>query len=431
MNPVGLSLAIFSMSQIIEELNVTTAKSQSSSSGGQTEKSEATTQRVQLNQKLNDYIQSCLLEPSSKRRWSKKLRDGEKATDEEIASFSGHGFKPEVASTSSNLSRWIFGKINTWTGLYRPLGAVAMSLFGKQSVWRAQVEVLSHPIQLGRYERRSRRNPGSDPGGNPGGNPGGPNGNGNGAARDPQWLPGDDGFLDQAAKEFKEIVQNESNRVSVAGAMIASVIITALGLDFLSQSHWSARALWISSLVTALLATYYAGDLIWKIGRLFSGRQVRAWIRRTDVTMIQVLQDDSLMNRTNLRDMICPALPSVLTVSAPGVLLAASLLFLLLGFGVYLGFIWTRILDTEAGHDDSRDVFIVYIVVLSLCYVIYSAADFGQDIQSGMSVSGALAACTEKLKEEWPRYILEQEQEFWEKEAKRLELRHRMNSLKM
>jgi hypothetical protein len=49
-----------------------------------------------------------------------------------------------------------------------------------------------------------------------------------------------------------------------------------------------------------------------------------------------------------------------------------SLFALLTGFGIYLGFIWTRNLDTNARRNDSSNVLVVYVVALGLCLGVYS-----------------------------------------------------------
>lgn len=118
--------------------------------------------------------------------------------------------------------------------------------------------------------------------------------------------------------------------------------------------------------------------------------------------------------------MFYPDLPSVLAVSAPGILLAASLLFLLLGFGIYLGFLWTRALDSSSDGGDSWDVFIVYVVILGVCYVMYSAVDLGQSYSDGLTVRSSLLDYYKKIKTEWTRYIREQEQSMLEKHEAKL-----------
>ena len=72
------------------------------------------------------------------------------------------------------------------------------------------------------------------------------------------------------------------------------------------------------------------------------------------------------------RKSMFPAAASVLTISAPSMLLSASLNSFLIGLGVYLGFVWTRNLDSDATSDGSRDVFIVYITCLAVFYGVYS-----------------------------------------------------------
>ena len=67
-----------------------------------------------------------------------------------------------------------------------------------------------------------------------------------------------------------------------------------------------------------------------------------------------------------------PSVAAVLTVSAPNMLMSASLNCLLVGFGVYLGFTWTENLDAEAGKYGSRAVFCTYNAGLIFCYGVYS-----------------------------------------------------------
>lgn len=102
-----------------------------------------------------------------------------------------------------------------WHDFYGSLGVLMMLLLGNASVWKTQMEVLRSLAQIGR--------PQDDPGGDPYDEP---VGDGDDKRRrgsddlglgppDPFWS-GDDDFLYQAAREFKDIVQAESNRVSVA-----------------------------------------------------------------------------------------------------------------------------------------------------------------------------------------------------------------------
>jgi len=69
-----------------------------------------------------------------------------------------------------------------------------------------------------------------------------------------------------------------------------------------------------------------------------------------------------------------PSVSSVITISAPQILLSASLLALLLALGMYFGFVWTRHLDIDVGEDGSRNVLISYLITLTLCFTVYSVS---------------------------------------------------------
>lgn len=161
--------------------------------------------------------------------------------------------------------------------------------------------------------------------------------------------------------------------------MIASVAAGALSLGNLSQTHWVARAAWLYSLVASLAAVYCANNISWKTGYLVLCGGLKPWISNfRGWNALDDLVDDLSSRRVFAAGILASLLPSpasTLTVSAPSVLLSSSLLFLFIGFGIFLGFTWHRGLDTFAGPDDSRDVFILYMVSLALCYVLYAASD--------------------------------------------------------
>lgn len=63
---------------------------------------------------------------------------------------------------------------------------------------------------------------------------------------------------------------------------------------------------------------------------------------------------------------------SALVMSAPSSMINVALGSFLLGLGVYLGFLWTRHLGTQGGRNDSRDVFIIFIVSTVIIIVLYA-----------------------------------------------------------
>jgi hypothetical protein len=104
------------------------------------------------------------------------------------------------------------------------------------------------------------------------------------------------------------------------------------------------------------MAVYYATRQYRILGRCLRAGQVKNWIK----------------GRERASDL--PSAASVLTVSAPNMLLSSSLNSFLVGLGVYLGFTWTRSLDEVTGTRGSRAVFIFYVVGLAVCYGVYAAS---------------------------------------------------------
>jgi len=111
-----------------------------------------------------------------------------------------------------------------WVRLYGLWGAAAMTTFGKKSVWKTQIEALNSPYAFRSLDSASGTSGdiSGGPGGSgppaPGGPPGGPpnrRGSGGFGGR-PRRCDDDNNFCDRAAREFKDIVGVESNRVSLS-----------------------------------------------------------------------------------------------------------------------------------------------------------------------------------------------------------------------
>lgn len=129
------------------------------------------------------------------------------------------------------------------------------------------------------------------------------------------------------------------------------------------------------------MAVYYATSQYRKLGRCLHADEVKAWIHPTET---MPLSPDSFTRQ------FLPSVASVLTVSAPNMLLSASLNAFLVGLGVYFGYVWTRNLDESARPSASRAVFIVYVVGLALCYGIYAMSGLIAADQSQISEWGLL-----------------------------------------
>lgn len=81
-----------------------------------------------------------------------------------------------------------------------------------------------------------------------------------------------------------------------------------------------------------------------------------------------------------------PSVASVIMISAPQGLLSASMAALLLGISIYLGFTWTNKLDSLSGIHDSQNVFIMFIIGLVVCILVYSISGLIQDDNSQSEV---------------------------------------------
>jgi hypothetical protein len=140
----------------------------------------------------------------------------------------------------------------------------------------------------------------------------------------------------------------------------------------LSSTHWTARGLFSFSLVSSIIAVYYASSQHRVMGRFLNASQVKSWIENISEGAMDKDRARFGFPGLGAPQLRKPAVSSVLTISAPVILLSASLNSFLAGFGVYLGTIWTKSLDNDAGPGGSRNVFLVYVIGLGVCYGVYA-----------------------------------------------------------
>ena len=72
---------------------------------------------------------------------------------------------------------------------------------------------------------------------------------------------------------------------------------------------------------------------------------------------------------------------SAFVLRAPSTYIELSLFSFLLGLSIYLGFVWTKHLDSDAGPDDSRNVFIIFIVTTLYCLYYYQGPSFYKSLE--------------------------------------------------
>ncbi|KAL8703546.1 MAG: hypothetical protein Q9201_003276 [Fulgogasparrea decipioides] len=165
---------------------------------------------------------------------------------------------------------------------------------------------------------------------------------------------------DEDTLVFRQAITDECNMTAVAGAIIAQVAITGLSLPNLSSTHWVARACLILAVTSGSLTVYYCCVLQRAISKLYRPELVRNWLGY------------SLGKGLNAESPRVISVAAMLIVSAPFTMLKVSVFSFLVGLAIYLGFTWTRALDTDAGPGDSRDVFITFMVGTGLCLLVFS-----------------------------------------------------------
>ncbi|KAF2435024.1 hypothetical protein EJ08DRAFT_730152 [Tothia fuscella] len=237
---------------------------------------------------------------------------------------------------------------------------------------------------------------------------------------------------DEDALAFKSSLLEHCNTISVAAAIVAQIAVTALTLTSLSKTHWIARGFLAFSLVSALMAVYYASTQHRVFAHMFNPRQIRIWIRggksenneksrivpslsailmkiakqrkgrgsstysATQRESFDLPTSSPLPGPCDADDLVLEGIPdtelkaclrhfcftpsvfAVITIPAPQALLTSSLYSLFIALGIYSGFRWTRNLELDAGTHDSRNVFVMYIVGLGVCLAVYTLSQIIQ-----------------------------------------------------
>lgn len=135
----------------------------------------------------------------------------------------------------------------------------------------------------------------------------------------------------------------------------------------------------MTSLISGSLSVYFACLLQRTVGALYRAEDVRDWLTRPDEETLKMLEHQkdlpSIPDMEQLRQQAprSASLFSALVMSAPSSMINVALGSFLLGLGVYLGFLWTQHLDTQGGRNDSRDVFIIFIVSTVIIIALYAA----------------------------------------------------------
>ncbi|KAF2813285.1 uncharacterized protein BDZ99DRAFT_253159 [Mytilinidion resinicola] len=209
---------------------------------------------------------------------------------------------------------------------------------------------------------------------------------------------------DQHVIAFMKSYTASFNMIGVAGAIIAQVAITAISLTNLTDSHWTAQACFIISLVTGALSVYFScainpafhglhsaddiKDFLTKPTRSANQKRLRAQLRALESLMEKLkgkLESPPRQLKQTLYEEFqgfgqilfeekwkVASCYSAMMLVAPMNLLNISLNAFLLGLGIYLGKVYTAHLIPSFGSG-SLGLLIIFIIsslfAIALFYV--------------------------------------------------------------
>lgn len=174
----------------------------------------------------------------------------------------------------------------------------------------------------------------------------------------------------------------------VQSTVVALIAINSLLLQFTSQVHWVAGVMWIVSMLSAFLSVLLACKQQKFIGSLlFEEEQEQKWDckeqeqechckAKEEESHCKAEEEERLPKAKNwLKEMKDkgkfrkPRLFVVILLSSSKAALGYALMTYVIGLGVYLGIVWQNNLDVDAGHFDSRNIFIVFLIytVFGIC----------------------------------------------------------------
>jgi hypothetical protein len=207
------------------------------------------------------------------------------------------------------------------------------------------------------------------------------------------------------ALAFKTSFIGDLQMLSVTGAIIAQVAITALALPSLNGTHWIAKACFVVGLVFGCLSVWSSTTMARLLSRSVTAGALRSWLSKPapKAALIQFkkiigprLAKAHACSDEEIADIQASVIAfleeskwkeasfySCLLLSAPSILLNCSLVSFLIGLGVYLGDVWKKDLDAVAGKTASRAVLIVYVVGTISGLVLFFGPSSKKDAEAG------------------------------------------------
>ncbi|KAK6393248.1 hypothetical protein LTR65_002539 [Meristemomyces frigidus] len=213
------------------------------------------------------------------------------------------------------------------------------------------------------------------------------------------------GNVPKSAIHTRDAMCAKYTMTAVAAAIIAQVAITALSLDQIDSTHWTAQAAFIMSLVAGSLSVFYCCMIQQTFGTLISDEDVKDWLCKpgewqgmeeeldvmngfdehiaslrpgseATVTKEELrILTSRVLGRLSGDQWKTPSINAAMMLTAPARLLYLAVVSFLAGLGIYLGSVFSNRLAVSTGKNASLANLIIYIlevvIGLLLFYVPY------------------------------------------------------------
>lgn len=154
------------------------------------------------------------------------------------------------------------------------------------------------------------------------------------------------------------------------GAIVAQIAITALSLPYLEETHWTAEAAFVISLIAGLLSVYFACMIQQQLSSLHSPEEVRRWLSTTRGGRHRHDEQESGALEGS-RVQTIPSYHAALLLILPAQLLNWSSISLLVGIGIYYGLVQTENLGLLRGQNSNLAILVVYVLFTSAALLSY------------------------------------------------------------
>ncbi|KIW53446.1 hypothetical protein PV05_09020 [Exophiala xenobiotica] len=154
-------------------------------------------------------------------------------------------------------------------------------------------------------------------------------------------------WTDDEVMAWKQSYISTCTAVTVAGAIFASVGLTALQLPNMDSTHWSSRALLSCSMILGVLSVVSAASQQQHIAVLNKAFDIRMWLSRGKTEL-----DKRHYRRPFSHLPLESSVAAMNLLYMPKVLLNLAVLLYTIGFGIYLLYSWIYHAERDGGRDD-------------------------------------------------------------------------------